>query len=252
MKTKKKSRKLTQLKLASVLVAVQPNFDNPYREHYTTRCPICRTALMSCEDGLYCGRCGWDNFPEQGEPRVENSRVVKCFTTFDSLFFDLSNNGVIMTHESFTLKLGSLTTSSGRRQYRARFVKAGRVKAAGNRQSNIEVTEKALVSAFNNLFFDSKAVFLDHAGWFDHPSLKNLAGVTSDIEYDPASKAIVGTITLYSGMEHIATLLDDMLAEGKGAPDVGLSIVFWPVWEESSDENSVAPEDRGYPPRRER
>ncbi len=100
----------------------------------------------------------------------------------------------------------------------------------GNRQSNIEMTENALVSAFTSGLFEGKAVFVDHADFFQHPSLRNLAGVTADIDYDPAEKSILGTIKLYSEASPIATLLDEILAEGSSAPDVGLSMVFWPVW----------------------
>jgi hypothetical protein len=132
-----------------------------------------------------------------------------------------------------------LLAGKGRRQYRCRFVKAGRVRSGGNRPSNIEVTETALVSAFNSQLFEAKAVFIDHSGFFEYPSLSRLAGVTSDIEYDPASKAILGTVTLYSSMRQVADLLDELLAEGKKAPDVGLSIVFWPIWSDNHDDDKV-------------
>jgi hypothetical protein len=134
--------------------------------------------------------------------------------------------------EFITLEGLSLASTGRRRQFSARFVRAGKVRAAGNRPSNIEMTEGALVSAINKGLFDGKAVFIDHAGFFEHPSMRNLAGVTSDSEYDPVKKAITGVITFYSQAEGIADLLDEILADGTKKPDVGLSIVFWPIWQQ--------------------
>ena len=118
-----------------------------------------------------------------------------------------------------------------RRRFGARFVRAGGVRGAGNRPSNIEITENALVSAINRGMFDGKAVFIDHAGWYEHPSVRNLAGFTSNSAWDPVEKAVTGEITLYSQAEPVGKLLDEILADPHTAPDVGLSIVFWPVWQ---------------------
>ncbi len=92
-----------------------------------------------------------------------------------------------VTPERLTLEGITLAGTGERRRYAARFVRAGRVRAAGNRTSNIEVTEQALTSASNKKLFDGKAVFIDHAGWFDHPSLRNLAGVTSESAWDASA-----------------------------------------------------------------
>ncbi len=148
--------------------------------------------------------------------------------------YNVASNTV--TPERFTVSGLTLASTGRKRQYSARFVRAGRVRAAGNRASNIEVTENALISAFNKGLFDGKAVFIDHAGWFEHPSVRNLAGVTSESTWDPVDKAITGTISLYSQAAPIAQLLDEILADHQEAPDVGLSIVFWPVWQQAEGE----------------
>jgi len=122
----------------------------------------------------------------------------------------------------------AVLSSKKRRTYRCRFVKAGRVRAAGNRESNIEVTSQALSSAWSKGLFDGRAVFIDHAGWFDNPSLTRLVGVTQNSAI--GGDEITGEIKLYSEAQAIASLLDELLAEGRDGPDVGLSIVFWPVW----------------------
>lgn len=124
----------------------------------------------------------------------------------------------------------SLARGGERRQFYARFVRAGRARAAGNRPSNIEVSENALINAFNRGLFDQRAVFVDHAALFEQPSIRNLVGVTGDSSYDPLEKAVNGVIRFYSQAAPIADLLDEILGEGEASPDVGLSIVFFPVW----------------------
>jgi hypothetical protein len=159
------------------------------------------------------------------------------------------------TPERLTLQGLALASSSKRRQFSARFVRAGRVRAAGNRQSDIELTENALMRAFNKGLFDGRAVFIDHASWYEHPSIRNLAGFTSNAAWDPAEKAITGTITLYSQAEQVADLLAELLADQGAAPhvaphvapdvvphvapDIGLSIVFWPVWQTSGKTKKI-------------
>lgn len=137
-----------------------------------------------------------------------------------------------VTPERLILQGFDLASTGKRRRFSARFVRAGRVRSIGNRQSNIEVTENALISAFNKGLFDGRAVFVDHAGFFEHPSIRNLAGVTANAAWDPIEKAITGEISLYSQAEGIGKLLDELLADYQTAPDVGLSIVFWPIWQQ--------------------
>jgi hypothetical protein len=73
-----------------------------------------------------------------------------------------------------SLQIGSILNTqsqNGHREYRARFVKAGRVRAAGNQESSLEILPGALSDAARQGMFDQKAVFVDHAGWFEYPSL---------------------------------------------------------------------------------
>ena len=82
--------------------------------------------------------------------------------------------------QSLSLQAGSILPGysiSGHREYKARFVKAGRVRSAGNKPSKIVVEAQALEQAAASGMFDDKAVFVDHAGWFDYPSLERLVGV---------------------------------------------------------------------------
>ena len=132
--------------------------------------------------------------------------------------------------EKLTLALGRFTAVSGnRREFRARFVKAGRIRAAGNRKSKILIEPGALTGAVAQGMFEGKAVFIDHAGWFDYPSLKTLAGVTKSVTWNELDQSVEGIISFYDGAETIVNLLDELLAEDN-PPDVGLSLVFWPQW----------------------
>jgi len=144
---------------------------------------------------------------------------------------DLSNT--VETDGNITLSLGQLFANSNkkRREYRCRFVKAGRIRRAGNSPSNIVIEASALQAAVMEAKFDARAVFIDHAGLWEGPSLRNLAGVTSEVEFDEKDQAVYGVIKLYNEAAAMAGLLDELLAEGQGAPDIGLSIVFWPVWD---------------------
>ena len=137
-------------------------------------------------------------------------------------------------------------STPGRPAYRCRFVKAGRVRAQGGKMSNIVVEPGALESASKAGRFDKLAVFVDHSGFFEYPSVRNLAGVTSDVEWDRDTQSVMGTITLYSEAEPIAKLINELLADGQNSPDVGLSIVFWPEYapRDLPDQDRADPADR--------
>jgi len=144
-------------------------------------------------------------------------------------------------HTGYLLELSSIEDprgTNGHREYMARFVKAGKVRAAGNRESNIEITSAAIQDAIIMGKFDQKAVFIDHAGWFQYPSLDNLIGVTYASEWNDLDQAAEGIIRLFNtpGGEVAAKLLDELLLDPTIKPDIGLSLVFYPVW--NKDEES--------------
>ena len=123
-----------------------------------------------------------------------------------------------------------LLPAAGRRCYRARFVRAGVVLGPDRQPAPLEITPEALRRAVSAEKFDNRAVFLDHAVLWESPSLKNLVGKTLSARYLEGEGAVEGEIALYPSAERIAGLLDELLAEGSDAPDVGLSIAFYPVY----------------------
>jgi hypothetical protein len=139
----------------------------------------------------------------------------------------------------------------GRREYRARFVSAGQIRQADNTPGPYIIPPEAIQQAIHEGRFDARSTFIDHAGWFDGPSLRNLAGITLDAAWDDTAQAATGTIRLYQNAAGaiIADLFDAILqdqAAGEPIPDVGLSLVFWPRWKprDNYDEPRVVAEFR--------
>ena len=130
--------------------------------------------------------------------------------------------------------------NSARRAYHCRFVRAGETRAAGGGKSLLEILPEALEKAVAKRLFDACAVFVDHPGMqsgtyssapvYAAPSLDNLVGVTSNSTWNAEDQCVEGIVRFYSNAESVTVLLDEMLQEGSQAPDVGLSIVFWPVF----------------------
>ena len=150
--------------------------------------------------------------------------------------------------ERVVLNVGTLdlqgAQGSGRREYQVRMIRAGRVRAQGNKPSNIEIPAEPIREALAAGKFVGLAVFLDHSGWFSYPSLKNLVGVTTSAEWNEAEQSADGVIRFYeSQAANIAIdLLDGMLADqaqGSAVPDVGLSLVFWPRWAPRDNEEDL-------------
>ncbi len=123
-----------------------------------------------------------------------------------------------------------------RKEFQCRFVKAGRVRAVGDITADIEIVPGALAHAWADGLFESRAVFVDHAGAFEYPSLRNLVGVTFAAQYHELDGAVDGIVRLYDTPEAQAfgELVNQWLSDrqaGEAVPDVGLSLVFFPLWE---------------------
>jgi hypothetical protein len=144
-----------------------------------------------------------------------------------------------------------ISNSSGRASFQARIVRAGRITAADGSPGSIFIPSVALTAAAADEKFEGLAVFADHPGLFESAQVKHLVGVTHDSYYDVYSKSIFATIRFYDDQESDADvglantiagilrmMLDDVAA-GLPSPDVGLSIVFWPEWEEGSADPRV-------------
>lgn len=123
-----------------------------------------------------------------------------------------------------------------RKEFQCRFVKAGRVRAVGDNPSNIEILPGALAHAWAEGLFENRAVFVDHAGAFEYPSLRNLVGVTFGAQYQELDGTVEGVVRLYDTPEALAfgELVEQWLEDrqsGNATPDIGLSLVFYPLWD---------------------
>ena len=127
-----------------------------------------------------------------------------------------------------------LQAGDTRREYRARFITAGTIRAQGNRESQLTIPLETLEGAV--ALFASRPTFIDHCEPWDHSSLRNMAGITlDDAALDPDQNGIVGTIRLYdcAAGDIVADLLSQILADhqaGDPVPDIGLSATLWPTW----------------------
>lgn len=122
---------------------------------------------------------------------------------------------------------------AGQPRFRAIFARAGRVRAAGGRPGALVLSEAALQDAALRGLFDGRAVFMDHARPGDHPSLRNLAGITAFSGWDAAGRLVLGELALYNtdAGQSAARLLRQVTAKNNGQPvrhaDLGLSMVFY-------------------------
>ena len=124
--------------------------------------------------------------------------------------------------------------------FRCRFVRAGFVRYADGTQSDIFIPPETLREAVSMNAFNDKAVFLDHSRVFESPSMRNLVGKTGSSEWDEKEQAVNGTIQLYDTQDGkaIASLLGQIL-EDPSPPDVGLSLVFYPLVEAEQGKKKI-------------
>jgi len=143
--------------------------------------------------------------------------------------------------DKLKLTLGMISSFEEDSRYSARFVSSGNIRSGGDQPTNIEITEEALSSAALSGKFHRKAVFMDHAGWFDYPSLERLIGVTSNSFWNEETQSVDGDISLYNTLSGSTAdiLIQALLDDPENAPDVGLSIVFFPVWGRGDDADKI-------------
>ena len=108
---------------------------------------------------------------------------------------------------------------------------------ADGSQAGLVLLPAALVVAAAEGQFNGKAVFVDHASFFQNQSLDRLIGVTTSAAWHEQSQAVYGQIDFYDTplAGQMAAVLDELLSDPTAAPDVGLSIVFYPEVEFTSE-----------------
>jgi len=164
------------------------------------------------------------------------SKVVELATRTFTMP-DNNSNSEILNPKSASLRLttGLLQSTSSRRTYHCRFVRA---RSITNTPSNIEISPQALQTACSSGLFNGKAVFIDHAAlwnpqFYGAPSLENLVGVNQTSTWNEEDKSIQGTINLCSNASGpsiaIVNLIDsysDELLSEPTLPEIGLGLSF--------------------------
>ena len=143
------------------------------------------------------------------------------------------------------------SAGEARREFSARLVRAGRIKTASGKPGRFIVTTEAIQNAIDRGLFDGLAVFADHPGWFDSAKVKHLIGVTHSSEYNPITDSANATIRFYNEDEsdgRLASVIADTLSmmlddqeEGIPQPDIGVSLVFWPIWKAKKENEDRFP-----------
>jgi len=116
---------------------------------------------------------------------------------------------------------------AGARVFYGRFVRSGSLRRADGRAAEMLIEAAALEKNVEK--FGGAAVFIDHAGFFERPSLEKLAGVTANPRYNPGDGSVEGEIHLNDtpAGQLARQIFTALLDETRPTPDVGLSLVFY-------------------------
>jgi hypothetical protein len=129
------------------------------------------------------------------------------------------------------LRLAAMSNgATGRREYGVTYIQSGYVMRRDGKESNWRIPPETVQAAVSMLA--AVPCFLDHADWFEYPSVRNLAGVTFDPEWNEGTQSVDGGLRLYDrpDLEWLRVLLDQIIddqAEGKEDPGIGLSLSFF-------------------------
>jgi hypothetical protein len=125
---------------------------------------------------------------------------------------------------------------SERREFIGSLIVAGPARTMTGEAGRYVVTVGAIRRAIDEGLFNGLACFADHAA--EGPSIRRLVGMWRDVKWFAAAEdgevgAAVGRLVAYETDETrpVLDLLDQWLSDAAGpeAPDVGISLVFYPV-----------------------
>jgi len=112
--------------------------------------------------------------------------------------------------------------------YLARYVTAGEIVNIFGEPAGIIIEQEALIAALDK--FNNCAVFLDHAGWLEDPSVQHLAGTTYEACWNSETLSVNGKMRLNNtpagALAH--EIIEEILQHPDQSPNIGLSIAFYP------------------------
>lgn len=128
------------------------------------------------------------------------------------------------------LRLSQVSGDEGRREYSCTFITAGYVRQQNGEPAAWRIPPETLKAAVALL--DQKAMFIDHPGWLDYPSMKDMFAVSFAPTWNEQTQSIDGGMRLYvrPDLAWLPGLLDQILLDqqaGREVPDVGLSLTFF-------------------------
>ena len=131
--------------------------------------------------------------------------------------------------------------TSKERVYIGRLIKAGYTRNILNEPTDLFVTPEAIQGAVNAGQFEGLACFIDHVSPGNNPSMRNLLGSWHSATYSATKQDAQATLTAYvtDDTRPIIDRLDQMLGSESPAPDVGISLVFYPEWKKSTSGRHV-------------
>ena len=118
--------------------------------------------------------------------------------------------------------------SEERRLFRGQLIAAGETRTMTGERGGYVVTAEAIREAIDQGLFKGLACFVDHSA--TGPSVRQLVGVWRQVRWDDAAGAAVGQLLAYEtdGTRPVLDMLDQWLGERAAAPDIGVSLVFYP------------------------
>jgi hypothetical protein len=136
---------------------------------------------------------------------------------------------------SFT-QIQLAAAENGTRKYRGRLIRAGYTRNVLNEKTNLFVPSDIIQQAVHTGQFEGLACFIDHVQPGDTPSMRNLFGTWHGASWQPQDQAAQATLTAYvtDDTKPLIDRLDQILGAESPAPDVGVSLVFYPEWKQTA------------------
>ncbi len=179
---------------------------------------------------------------EEDRRRQEEEQRPPPYTIDDLLQESTMNQTINHPIAATTrIRLDTIGSNGQPRQFKGRLITAGRIRNALDEPGHLIIEAQAIRQAVEASAFDGLACFIDHPGLFDISSLRNLFGSWHSVAWNEETQSAEGILRYYPTTETqaIADRLQQILKDaqnGQPTPDIGVSLVFYPVLASSGEE----------------
>jgi len=138
------------------------------------------------------------------------------------------------------------------REYDVRLVKSGFVQGRDGDPVNWYVPADTIKAAVEAGSFENISCFIDHADYFDSPSVKGLCGIFHNAVYVEEDQSAYATLRLYDreDLAWVGSLFDQIIANSKEglSAALGFSLLFYGdhEWQEGSNGETRVTTDFGF------